>query len=107
MTDYANPGRCGACGDRMTFGPHYHEPECPGCGADLLDGIGSDADDDPLGLDDDGRTYCGSCGHVDPVHGWAVAEHRRRGNRPPPRPAPLAPDEIAERRRIVTVGAEL
>lgn len=89
----------------MTFGPHYHEPSCTGCGVDLTDGIGSDADDDVIGLDDDGRTYCVACGQVDPVHGWRVAEHKRRGNVPPPAPAPLTPDEIARRRAIVTVGA--
>lgn len=96
--------RCGMCGDGM-IGSHYHEPECPRCGADLVDGIGSDADDDCLGLDVEGRIYCVGCGKVDPVHAWRVAEHKRRGNRPPPAPAPLTADEIAERRRIVTVGA--
>lgn len=96
--------RCGACGDGM-IGSHYHGAECPGCGADLVDGIGSDADDDCLGLYDDGRTYCVACGQEEPVWRWSVREHKRRGNRPPPRPAPLSPDEIAERRRIVTVGA--
>lgn len=78
---YLTVGTCWACGDRETFGPHYHEPECPTCHADLVDGIGSDADDDPLGIDDDGRTYCVACGEIDPVRGWREATHRARGNR--------------------------
>lgn len=76
MTAYTDPGHCWACGDRLTFGPHYHEPECPGCGADLLD--------------EDDVTTCCACGADAPVAKWIAAAHRARGNLPPTTRAALA-----------------
>ena len=76
MTHYADPGRCWACGDRLTFGPHYHDPECGECGADLAD----EAD----------VTTCYACGADAPVAIWIAATHRARGNLPPSTRAALA-----------------
>lgn len=99
--------RCGACGDAV-IGSHYHEPSCPGCGLDLTDGVGSDADDDVIGLDESGGLYCVACGESEPLAGWVAALHREHGNAPPERERdPFTPDEIAARRALVTIGSEV
>lgn len=64
---------CPTCGDPM-LGAHYHEPECPACGAWL---------EDLIGEGDDGATYCAACGEPEPIAGYVRKCHRAKGNAPP------------------------